>query len=309
MHIDLTGHHFYRLVLVSTLFFFSNPVLAHEFWLETAQSQQDSALYAKFYNGEGFRGESVAQQAQTTRHYYVYNDNTGTRTPIVQQATATTSQSLPQLAPGLSVIAYQSTDALHRYKSFQEFSHFARAEGLHWAIDSHRSRQLPESYFSEIVKRYSKALVCLDHATGSDRMLGLDLELTLKFNPFDKPINRTAQIQPVAAGDDLDWKVQLTSVRDRVQGTQITLFHRNPDGLVTSHRLRTDRDGIASIPELGAGDYLLNAVTLRAPSLRDSFKSGAVWESHWSSLTFSYGQACYHSGGIKVSTEPSEGNP
>lgn len=282
----------------------SSQVRAHEFWLEPEPYKDTGPLTLNFYNGEGFAGRKVSMHAESTRRLTLHNAGRSTALDMPSDNRGSYSVTVPKPRAGTSVIVFESSPTLHRYENFQEFKTFTTAEGLDWAVGQHRRRQLPDDYFSEIVKRYTKTLICRGEPTGSDQVLGLDVELTAMFNPFAQHDANDRSVE-----NEQRWSVQLTLDQQAAKDHQITLFHRNASGQINLHRLKTDRNGVAKIPRLGQGDYLLNAVNLRTPSIRNSLRYGAVWESRWSTLLFSVGKHCNEAGytkstGIGITSNP-----
>ena len=100
-----------------------------------------------------------------------------------------------------------------------------------------------------------------------DKVTGLPFELVALGNPFSKR-------------DRLP--VQLLWQGEKVEGAQITLFHRNLTGEVMRSTFRTDMDGTVSIPLTNDGTYLVSAVHLEERPV----ESGEAWHSTWASLSF-----------------------
>ena len=86
--------------------------------------------------------------------------------------------------------------------------------------------------------------------------------------------------------DDLSngFAAQLFYHDDVRANEQVEVFDKAPDGTVTVERLRTNDQGIVTLPVTAGHAYMLDAVVIREPSGDD--QTEAVYETLWANLTF-----------------------
>ena len=171
---------------------------------------------------------------------------------------------------GLHTILYQSTGSEIEYNTPQKFTDFAEQEGLGWLDEAHQRRGLPSSGFTETFYRYCKSLLDVGTGGGKDQARGLLAELITLENPY------------TFEGSHLP--VKLLWRGEPAVGTQVSIFHRSTDGAAIRSIAITDRFGVARIPLVDAGSYLLSAVLVEPGESNDPVDP--VWVSHWASLTF-----------------------
>ena len=70
------------------------------------------------------------------------------------------------------------------------------------------------------------------------------------------------------------------------QDEQVEIYERTEDGEVSVSTVRTDGDGIATVPVKAGARYMLDAVVLREPSTTLANERNIAWESLWANLTF-----------------------
>jgi hypothetical protein len=64
------------------------------------------------------------------------------------------------------------------------------------------------------------------------------------------------------------------------------VFEKAPDETVIITTVRTDAEGIATVPVKSGYTYMLDAVVLREPSDEVAAETGAVYQTLWANLTF-----------------------
>lgn len=243
--------------------------IAHEFWIEpeTYQVPAGAPLTAHFRNGQNFSGASLA-----------YFDNHNARLDLVSNGASVPFQgrmgdvpAVQTVAPGngLLVIVHQTAPSTLTYATWDKFRTFAEHKDFPDIRQRHLARGFPESGFSERYHRFAKALIAVGDGAGSDARTGLETEFVALLNPYTDDM--TAGL-PV-----------LLLYRDSPRtDAQVEVFARAPDGKVSIDRLRTDADGLVTIPVQPGHAYLLDAVILRP--LEDG--SAEVWETLWAAMTF-----------------------
>ncbi len=260
-------------ILALILAIVTTPVAAHELWIEPLAYQigADQRLEANIVNGEEFEGVILSFLPRNIENFVVFAGETAKRVdgrpgdkPALNQA---------PLAEGLNIIAYQARVATLNYANWEKFQKFVDHKDLGDIRPLHDARGLPEGDFDEVYGRYSKSLIGVSDAVGSDRRIGLETELVALTNPYT---------------DDLSdgMRVQL-HYRNELRGNeQIEVFEKAPDENVTITLYRTDENGIGIFPVKPGHSYMVDAVVLREPSEALAAETGAVWQTLWANLTF-----------------------
>ena len=127
----------------------------------------------------------------------------------------------------------------------------------------------PQSGIRELYTRNAKALVSVGAGAGSDRPVGLPLELIAERNPYQLGVETSLPVRLLLDGKPLE-------------GATIKVF--NEKDRMAARRYVTDPEGRARI-ELPINDrYLVSAVHMMTPAPAEQAK--ADWTSLWASLTF-----------------------
>ncbi len=243
------------------------PATAHEFWIapQDGTVAPGAEIIADLKVGQKLRGEPYPYLSNRFQSFTVTLGDTTTEV-------AGNEGDIPALnyvadRPGLYVIAHHTIAFRLTYDDWAIFRSYLADEGLDSLAGLHRERGLPDTGFAERYTRCAKALVQVGPVDPVDRdvRIGLPLELVAEANPYAPGI----EMLPVT----LTW--QGAPVANR----QINIFR--DDGTVTRITATTDETGRALIPLTGDGEYLLNAVVLRAVD-----DAPVVWASHWATLSF-----------------------
>lgn len=242
---------------------------AHEYWIEPLAYRVgvDDNIKAHLKVGEHFKGEASVYLRQRAQLFQISNGTA--RQPVGARSGDRPALNQRPVAEGLNVIGYVSAFSKLTYETLKKFHAFARKEGNAWAIKAHGQRWLPRSQFTEVFRRHAKSLVSVGHGKGEDRALGLMFEWVALDNPYTNN-------GPIRA--QLLWQQQ------PLAGAQVRVFNRRSETLDET-LLTTNADGIVSIDAVN-GEFLINSVLLREPPPATQRATGAVWESHWASLTF-----------------------
>lgn len=251
----------------------AGPVSAHEFWLEPTAYQvpSDGRLVANIVNGQNFEGVILPLVPQRIANFAKF---AGDLTAIVEGRTGDTpALDNPALAEGLNVVAYQARNATVDYENWEKFQKFLTHKDLGDQLSNHEARGLPFEGFKEVYSRYSKTLIGVGNAIGADRRVGLETEILALTNPYT---------------DDLSvgMRVQVYYRNDLRADTQVEVFEKAPDETVIITTVRTDAEGIATVPVKSGYTYMLDAVVLREPSNEVAAETGAVYQTLWANLTF-----------------------
>lgn len=253
---------------------FAQSATAHELWLEPLDYQvaPGGQLQSAIVNGENFEGTRLPYLPQRFRHFIVMTDGRSVQVP--GRPGDTPALNMTAQTEGLNVVAYQSTASTITYAEWAKFQKFATHKDFPDIRARHDARGLPESDFKEAYTRFSKSLIGVGNSVGQDRRVGLETELVALTNPYT---------DNMAGG----MRVQLFYGQNVRADEQVEVFAKAPDGSVTVTYVRTNGDGIATVPVQPGYAYQLDAVVLREPVPAIADSTGAAWETLWANLTFS----------------------
>ena len=127
--------------------------------------------------------------------------------------------------------------------------------------------------FSEAYTRHAKALVRVGGSSEPDRRIGLAIELVFQ----DMPVAPRARVRALLFGEPM-------------ADTQVRVFSRAlaAEASVPADEavLRTDADGLATVPLAPGRRYLLSTVHLREPDPALASSRDVVWETLWAASSF-----------------------
>ena len=258
------------------------PSVAHEFWIEPTNYTIDRAttIEATLFNGQGFGGIVDGEEAGATRIGYFPNRIAATRyflgdtsAPVDGRIGDNPAIALAPLDNGLHVVAYVSAPATIGYQEWEKFQNFVDHKDLPTSLAEHTALGFPEVDFTEIYIRNSKTLVAVGDGAGSDLRTGMETEIIALDNPYTDDVSQ-------------GMRVLLVYLDDIRANEQIELFEKGPDDVVTITTVRTNDDGIATLPVRPGFSYMADAVLLREPSAELAEQYDAVWETLWANLTF-----------------------
>ncbi len=240
---------------------------AHEFWLQpNSYFPSSGAKITISHNyGQNFKGDGLPYVGEWHQRYIVSD---GDRERSVRGYDG----DLPAIqtefdSGGLKVFGYFGTPEPQSYDSLDAFETYLRKVGLDHVVARHRQQGKPATEIREIYARNAKLLLGVGDASGSDRALGLPLELIAGRNPYT-----------LRAGDMLP--VRLLYKGKPIANIAIFTFSKaDPTNPV---KTMTDSEGRAAIALPARGAYLLNAVHMFEPAPGEK----AEWTSLWASLTF-----------------------
>lgn len=259
-------------VLLILLVIADRTAHAHEFWIEPAEFriEADGVIAAELRIGQNFKGDRLPYLPTRFERFEIA-DGEGA-VAVTNRTGAMPALEARPSSDGMQILTYLSAPDRLQFGKWDTFAAYLEYEGLGAILQQHEQRGLPQSGFTEIYIRCAKALVMAGSGTrGEDRPTGMPLELVLLGNPFGGQVADTVEVRLLWQGSGLD-------------DFQINVFRKGRDGPVA--RVRTSNGGVAVIPVVGPGPYLLNAVHMEAAPPQ----SGAAWRSHWASLTFAVGE-------------------
>ncbi|SHI31333.1 DUF4198 domain-containing protein [Wenxinia saemankumensis] len=251
------------------------PAQAHEFWIEARdwQPPAEGMLEADLVNGEGFAGTRLPFLPRNTERLDMIRGEAGAPAPLRARIGDIPAIASAEAGDGLIVLAYVSTPTALTYSEHAVFDRFVAHKDLLGGPEAiaalEEERGLPDEPVTELYTRYSKALIGAGDAAGTDTRLGLETEIVALENPYTGDMADGIDVQLWYAG-----KVRADA--------RIEVFARTGDETAEPVYLRTDADGIATVPVERGTTYMLDAVVLRVPA------EGIAqdWESLWANLTF-----------------------
>lgn len=251
----------------------AGPATAHELWLEPAayQIETDGKLTANIINGQDFEGITFPYVPQKFVHFKGFAG--GVTGNVTGRTGDTPAVNIDPLGDGLNVLAYQARNSTVDYATWDKFKTFLDHKDLGDQLARHQARGIPLENFKEVYSRYSKTLIGVGDSKGADRRVGLETEIVALTNPYTDNLGS-------------GMRVQLFYRTDVRANSQIEVFSKTPAGAVTVTYVRTDDQGIATVPVTSGNSYMLDAVVLRDPAAQLAANTGAVYETLWANLTF-----------------------
>ena len=249
------------------------PAAAHEFWLEPLayQVEADGNLTAHIVNGQDFKGVKLPFVPQRFTHFITFNG--GNSQQVTSRIGDSPALDQAPLSEGLNIVAYQARNSDVSYETWEKFQKFLDHKDLGDQLANHEARGFPLENFKEVYSRYSKTLIGVGSAAGADKRVGLETEIVALTNPY---------IDDLSVGV----RVQLFYRTDVRANEQIEVFEKNQDDVANIFLVRTDDQGIATVPVKSGYSYMLDAVVLRKPAVQLAADTGAAWETLWANLTF-----------------------
>jgi hypothetical protein len=256
---------------LSLILALSWPAIAHEFWIDPLnfQVEPDEPLVADIRVGQNMKGMAFPFVPRSTRRFEVISAS-GIYAAQSKIGDRPALNELPR-EEGLAIVVHVTGDNELNYKSLEKFEAFVDHKDLGPALEIHARDGLSSTDFLELYSRYAKSLIGVGSANGLDREFGLETEITALANPYTDDLTDGLPVLLTYQG------------RPRVDA-QIEIFERKPDRSVSVSLVRTNADGIASIPVTKGNAYMLDAVVLRRH--HPTIDGGPVWESLWANLTF-----------------------
>jgi hypothetical protein len=243
-----------------------SPCGAHEFWIEPGQFRPmpGAKVPVRLHVGQYFKGSSIPWLGDSYTSFYLA-DARGTESlrGVLGDDPAVT---IAARAPGRIFVVLRSVSHELVYEKPGEFEAFLAKEGIDHLVPRGQRFPLP---VKETYSRCAKSLLMAAPASpwsAPDRAFGLPLELVVESDPY--------------AGKSAEFRVRLLYRGEALPGALITAFHKAT--LQRRLEARTDKEGRARLVLDRNGVWLLNAVHL----LPAQKKSGAQWETLWSSVTF-----------------------
>ena len=247
-----------------------SSLISHEMWLDTTTFQQSVGkdIQISLKNGQMFQGAGLSYfKSRFSDFYYISNEQ---KIEIESRMGDTPAATISLNTNGLLTGVYVSKKSTITYKSIDKFANFVSEKGEDWVIQKHGELKFPKNNFKEEYYRFSKILIGVGDASGSDKNVGLKHELVALTNPY------------IISSSD-KFFVQLLFNNEPQKNRQITIFERDIENKVNIRTTLTNSNGIGKFEVTEGHDYLLDNVILE---LNDSSEDNVFWKSYWAALTF-----------------------
>ena len=247
-----------------------SPSISHEMWLDTTTFRPaiGNDFQINLKNGQMFEGIELSYFKNRFSEFYYINDNQ--KFNIESRMGDTPAATLSINNNTLLTVIYVSTKSTITYKSMDKFSDFTTEKGENWAIETHFDSKFPETNFREDYYRFSKILIGVGDAKGTDQNMGLQHELVALTNPY------------IVSSSD-EFFVQLLFNKQPQKNRKITIFERDINKKVSVQTAFTNSKGICKFTVTQGNEYLVDNVILE---LNNNPKNDIFWTSYWASLTF-----------------------
>ncbi|KIQ67697.1 hypothetical protein Wenmar_03656 [Wenxinia marina DSM 24838] len=247
---------------------------AHEYWLQPQAYQvpADGMLTADIVNGQEFDGTRLPYLPPRFSRFEVRQGDTAA--PVEMRIGDRPAMDVPALGPGLNVVVHEAVPQPLTYDGWDAFLRFVAHKDLLGGTEAvtalQAERGLSREDVTELYSRHVKTLIAVGDGAGRDVRVGMETELVALENPYTDDLS-----------DGLD--VQLF-YRDAPRAdAQIEVFDRalGAEEVAISY-IRTDAEGVATVPVEAGHEYMLDSVVLRVPE----GDVGQMWDSLWANLTF-----------------------
>jgi|TARA_R110000787_G_scaffold153800_3_gene267670 uncharacterized GH25 family protein len=251
----------------------ASPVSAHEYWIQPLDYTvaPDATLMAQIVNGSDYTGQNLPYLPQ---RFVRFDDVVGGQvSPVAGRTGDVPAVQMANPKEGLNVLVYQARNATVDYKDWDTFVRFTEHKDLKGIIEAHSVRGFTQEAFKEIYSRYSKSLVAVGNGAGKDSRTGLETEIVALTNPYTDDVSGGMRFQL--------WYGNAPRANVRFE-----VYDRAPDGTVTQTFLKTDAQGMVTVPAKPGYSYMADAVVIREPAKALADESGALWETLWANMTW-----------------------
>lgn len=241
---------------------------AHEFWIDpvtfTPAVAQTVPIVLRI--GSDHQGNSYPFVRALDRGFQLVT-RTGA-TPLKTLDGDDPASEVTFRVPGLSIIWHRRAPEPVVFDTMAKFEETLQDEGLEAIAVEHRAAGRPLVKIKELFSRCAKALIQVGNsADGTDRAVGLPLELIAGVNPYTHPKEAPLPVFVRLNGKPLG-------------NALVKVFSTGEPGKM--QRLRSDAEGRVEIAAAATGEYLVSAVHMAKATAADK----ADYVSLWASLTF-----------------------
>ena len=267
----------YLLYFIVVMWHPSTAINAHEFWIEPKKFivSSNEEIIGDLRVGELMEGVSYGYYPKNFRRFDAKTNNAFT--PVLGRLGDKPAIRIPAQGNHLVTLIHSTTDNSVQYNDWDKFEKFLDEKNLTNAKTDHLQNNFTKTQFREVYSRYAKALIGSGTSVGIDKIVGLEVELVLKQNPYtDKLVDGLT--------------ITLFYKNHPKTNHQIEIFSRKYGQKVTRETIITNQLGEITIKVLPGTDYLINSVIMRRPSRNSIYlkrsKYPLLWESLWASTSF-----------------------
>jgi hypothetical protein len=257
-----------RVLTASAFLICAGPLAAHEFWIDPVKSTPvlNETVPLVIRIGSDFKGDTYPYVRALDRGFAVVDAKGIHKLKTLDGDDPAADYKFT--APGLAIVWHQRAPEPVLFATMARFEENLVEEGHEVLAAQHRAAGKPLTSIRENFSRHAKALVQVGAAKGgSDRAVGMTLELVAEANPYDLTAEKPLPVRLFHVGKPL-------------ANTLVKVFNR--DDPTSPRRIRTDAEGRIAIDISRPGEYLVAAVHMLPASAADK----ADWISLWASLTF-----------------------
>jgi uncharacterized GH25 family protein len=253
------------------------PLIAHEFWIEPKSYVINSGerLIANLRIGQNFKGDDLVYNENEFNRFSVLTE-IGNQKVLGRLGDRPALNILPKYS-GVSILIHQSEPTYLTYDEFEKFKIFSEKKGFPNIQKEHIKRGLPGKGFTESYTRFAKSIVVVGVNKGSDKRVGLELELVVDSSIYKKNNKNKKMVT-----------ITLFYQKKPYPNATVQIFSKNKNEFVRNSNKKTDIKGKFQIENTPDTIFLINSVVLR-PVNPKSNNNNAVWESLWASTTFQTG--------------------
>ena len=265
------------LLVIALKFYLCTGVTAHEFWIEPEKFivKGNEKILGNLFVGQMMKGVSYGYYPRHFKRFEIKTNNS--IKSLNGRIADKPAIKIPAQGNSLVTIIHATTDSEVFYNDWTTFEKFLIEKNLNLARSRHLQNDFPKKKFKEIYSRYAKALISSGSGTGLDQKTGLEVEIVLKENPYTEDVTNGLTIEFFYKG--------LPKAN-----TQIEIFSRDINKIVTRQVISTNSHGHAVIKVQRQTDYMINAVVMRQPdpdkTVGRNLTQPILWESLWASTSF-----------------------
>jgi uncharacterized GH25 family protein len=257
----------YSICALSAFLGGSQMASAHEFWIDPVRfmPKPGASVPIVFRIGANLKGDSYPYVRALDRRFTVTDARGERKIKTLDGDDPAAEVKFAQA--GLAIVTHQRAPEEVVFESFAKFEENLVYEGLEPIIEAHQKAGKPLMGIRETYARCAKALIGVGSAEGSDRAVGMPLELVAENNPYAMATNQALPVRLLYRGKPLSGV--LVKAFNQADPSQPSLA-------------RTDAEGRVSIDVSHRGEYLVSAVHMVEPAVGVKVD----WSSYWASLTF-----------------------
>ena len=267
----------------------ASSLSAHEFWLEQHVTSDDTVITLTGHQGEGLLGEQVEIAKNPDATWWFGDSDTPMQTMdegIEYQQAGNVTLSTETLNSGDAdsslTLAYQSGPAINHYKTFDEFSEFAEAEGLGWAVATHIEQGFPTENFFEVFYRHTKVTRCIGDTNAAIKEPAYFPDWVLLDNPAAE--NTDLNTQSIT--------LQLISEIGPMPNQPVHVFRRTASQEHFLEKTATNAKGELELNSKPDDQWLVSTTLLQRPKPSTMLETGAIWRSDWIAFRFDGSANC-----------------